>query len=102
MINVSKLYWRLRGLCLVHKNGMQRIPFDRARYPWTLVIEFPPPEFMRVAYICLYGGTIRYEYVGKSRKVLVAYLKRKASSLIQSNIEIIDPNGKVSSISFEI
>ena len=46
----------------------------KATHPWRLYVNLRPPEFMEIAFICLYGGSEEVVGRGVTRKVLEKFL----------------------------
>ncbi len=56
-------------LIILNSAGVKRD--DRPDMPFVLEGEFNPPEFMRVAFVCLYGGTEHLKVRGVTREALL-------------------------------
>ena len=63
------------GIHLVRHNASGiDAPYDAKSYPFELVVQLSPPEFMIVAFVCLYGGTEEVVVRGKTRAALDEFL----------------------------
>lgn len=64
----------IEGIKLISLTGQIDEPDDET-YPWKLVINFRPPEFMQVTFVLMHGGTERMVVRGMSRELLERFLE---------------------------
>ena len=67
-------YPAIEGIKLISLTGQFNEPDDDT-YPWKLVVDFRPPEFMQVTWALMYGGTEELVVRGMSRELLEQFLE---------------------------
>ena len=66
----------IEGLKLIKHNASGVNEPDDPSYPFKLMVSLRPPEFMTMAFICMYGGTEEIIVRGMTREALQEFSDR--------------------------
>jgi len=65
----------IEGIKLIRHNADNVDKPDDTSYPWRLDVNLSPPEFMLMAFICLYGGSEEICVRGMTREALEKFVE---------------------------